>query len=439
MGKLIRVGSLAVLGSLLMASCAFAADAPAEPPKAPVPVPASALDWSGFYVGADMGYSMGSTEINVGDVFVYDGTGSQGARGGVFAGYNFQFGDWVTGFEVGGALSDLRGHTELTINGDEVGTLETKTDWSASAMARLGHTISPDTLLFAGLGLKSYHGTGHAWVQGQIDETAEDGFIGVGTVSVGLETALGGNWRFRAQYDADLLRYNTYFDGALEVTPRIGTAKASIIYAFGDAAPATELTDAANRWTSPYVGLVGGQSFGVSALDITSDDDAFSYNGFGANGLTIGGVAGVNVRAADRLVVGLEAGIYSSNTETSISYVGSGVFGQNDLWYQASLKAGLLTSDTTMIYGFAGFGKVQSKVGTRSGGTDIGETDVPERDALHAGLGLETFVSDNISVRGEYTYTQLDALDLVQGVPGDVDASLKQNTQSATVGILYHF
>ncbi len=437
MGKLIRVGSLAVLGSLLMASCAFAADAPVEPAKAPAA--ASALDWSGFYVGADLGYSMGSTEINVGDTFIYDGTGSQGARGGVFAGYNFQFGDWVAGFEVGGALSDLRGHTELTINGDEVGTLETKTDWSASAMARLGHTISPDTLLFAGLGVKSYHGTGHAWVDGSFDETAEDGFIGVGTVSVGLETALGGNWRFRAQYDADLLRYNTYFDGALEITPRIGTAKASIIYALGDDAPVSELTDAANRWTGPYVGLVGGQTFGVSALDITSDDDALSYNGFGANGMTVGGVAGLSVRAADRLVVGIEGGIYASNTETSFTLGGGQVYGQNDLWYQASLKAGVLTSDTTLIYGFAGFGKVESKIGSRSGGTETGHTDVPDRDALHAGVGVETFVNDNISLRGEYTYTQLDALDLIQGNPGDVDASLKQNTQSATVGILYHF
>lgn len=253
---MIRVGSLVIMASVLVAGCALAADASVEPVVAEARE--SPLNWSGFYIGSHLGYSMGSTSIGLFDVFEYDGTGSEGANGGVFAGYNFQFDNWVVGFEMGGAVSDLRGHTELTIDGDEIATLETKSDWYVGALARLGYVISPDTLLFAGLGVKNYHGNGNVWVRDLVDESAEDDFVGVGTISVGLEAAIGGSWRLRGQYDVDLLRYNGYLDGTLEVTPRVGTAKASIIYAFGANPAVTELTEAADRCTGPYVGLVGG-------------------------------------------------------------------------------------------------------------------------------------------------------------------------------------
>jgi hypothetical protein len=399
----------------------------------------AALDWQGFYVGTNLAYGMGSTAIGVENSFVYDGTGSEGGSVGGFAGYNFAFDDWVAGFELGGAWSDLNGHTELTTNGDTA-KLKTSNDWNAAVSARLGRLVSPETLLFAGLGGKIYHGSIEATDQGGATIYSEDDqFFGVGTVTIGMETSLGGNWRGRMQYDADFLRTNSY--GGLEITPTIGTAKLALIYAFGDAAPAPELTAAADRWTGFYAGFNLGQSGGVAALEYAYDDDAFRYDGFGSHGWTGGVSAGANMRVGDRFVLGVEGAYNRSSLETTIgSYDGSSYLaGRNTSWIDAKVKAGYLTSDTTMFYGFIGASQVSSDLQTVSNGDVVGETDLDTRNGLVAGAGVETWLNDSISVRGEYAYTALEAYDIAGNAPGGAQLDMQQNQQTATIGVLYHF
>lgn len=93
---------------LLTSTCAIALGAPALaadlPPPAPPPPPA--FTWTGFYVGAQIGYLWG---INSGNVtFVtprgFAGGGNlggdaQGVIGGGHLGYNYQINQWVVGIE----------------------------------------------------------------------------------------------------------------------------------------------------------------------------------------------------------------------------------------------------------------------------------------------------------------------------------------------------
>jgi outer membrane immunogenic protein len=416
---------------LALAAPAYAAD--------PAMQPEPAADWSGFYAGFNLGYGMGNTSLSAYNV-IFDGTGSEGASGGVFAGYNHQFdNDWVAGFEFGGVLSDVRGHTELE-EGSDWAHLETKTDWSVGAMARLGKLVSPDTLIFAGVGAKVFHGEINYEASNSAPQSEDDMFTAMGTVTVGIETALGSNWRLRAQYDSDLMQYNSYED-VLRVRPLVGSVRGSLIYAFGEEQPAPQVTSDADKWTGFYAGVVGGQSLGVSALEISDTDDMFRYDGFGSAGWTGGLVAGANMRAADRLVLGAEVGLYGSSLDTYIGAASGpkqGIDAVNDSWIEGRVRAGYLASDSTMLYGFAGVSRIDSKIGLVSDGDFVVEGDKISRTAATAGVGIETWVGDNITFRGEYEYATLEPLDFGNNGPDQV-SELQQNQQTATVGVFYHF
>ncbi len=68
-----------------------------EPVIAPVTEAyvAPGFDWTGGYVGAQLGY--GDVDTSVGDV---DGPGGYGWLGGVHAGYRWDLGGWVAGTEL---------------------------------------------------------------------------------------------------------------------------------------------------------------------------------------------------------------------------------------------------------------------------------------------------------------------------------------------------
>lgn len=72
--------------------------APAEPVvMAPVAPVATSGDWGGFYGGAQLGYGFGEV----------GSTDFDGAIGGLFAGYNWDLGDYVIGVEGDYNLADL--------------------------------------------------------------------------------------------------------------------------------------------------------------------------------------------------------------------------------------------------------------------------------------------------------------------------------------------
>src|SRR3954470_6745756 len=107
--KKILLSSVALLG---LVSAASAADLPSRRP-APAPFIAAVpiFTWTGFYVGAQVGYAWGDNNNDIpGGAFVarggvlvpFDGGfggDNDGFLAGVHAGYNYQFGAFVAGVE----------------------------------------------------------------------------------------------------------------------------------------------------------------------------------------------------------------------------------------------------------------------------------------------------------------------------------------------------
>src|ERR1700730_1486902 len=90
---------VALTASSLFASSAFAADMRL---KAPAKMPAAVYDWSGFYIGGNIGWSFGTESTAWTSAGTPAGSASgtmQGALGGLQDGYNWQSGNWVIGFE----------------------------------------------------------------------------------------------------------------------------------------------------------------------------------------------------------------------------------------------------------------------------------------------------------------------------------------------------
>jgi outer membrane immunogenic protein len=161
---------IAAIASLLTTS-ALAADMPAPVyTKAPI-IPVVVYDWTGFYIGGNVGYSWGdwnSTSLNgvpfpVGTSF---NPHVDGWIGGGQAGYNWQVNrSWVLGLEA-----DIQATGERASNSNIATTLipfstdfhfsltqasasDWKFPWFATFRGRVGVLVDPQTLLYATGGL----------------------------------------------------------------------------------------------------------------------------------------------------------------------------------------------------------------------------------------------------------------------------------------------
>jgi outer membrane immunogenic protein len=189
--------SSALLGVAMIAgwpAVAFAADVAAAPVYKAVPAAALPHNWTGFYVGAHVGYGWGKkTWTNPGVLLTdYD---MHSFLGGGQAGLDYQIGAVVVGLEGSFSGMNVKG-SGFDVWGD---SLEAKVSWIASLSGRLG--FAWDRALIYGKG-------GVAWTEdqfsiltpaGRATETkqARNGW----TWGLGLEYALAGNWSAKFEYD----------------------------------------------------------------------------------------------------------------------------------------------------------------------------------------------------------------------------------------------
>lgn len=146
----------------------------AAPAPAPVAPPPASYDWTGAYVGGNLGYDHAGTSPNI-------GSGSSGL-GGVYAGYNYDMGNFVLGGELGAdkmhAGTGGGSHLSSTV----------------TAKLRAGYDMGR-TLLYAAVGAQ------HA--NGNINGAKIRGTGAL--VGIGFDHALTNNWSVGAE--ADYTRY----------------------------------------------------------------------------------------------------------------------------------------------------------------------------------------------------------------------------------------
>jgi opacity protein-like surface antigen len=182
----ILVAAAAILG---LPAAAMAADLPMQQqaPAAYTPV-ASVYDWSGVYLGVHAGYGWGETNIESPVAGLDDiDSDADGFLGGVQAGYNAQWGNWVGGVELEATYSG--------IEGDDVAGLDTELNWMGTARARVGYAF--DRILpyvVGGLAIGDVEATNT--VTGFSESNTHIGY----TVGAGIEYAVTDNISVKGEY-----------------------------------------------------------------------------------------------------------------------------------------------------------------------------------------------------------------------------------------------
>jgi outer membrane immunogenic protein len=216
--------------SLAMVASAAAADLPVYTKAPPI------YNWTGFYVGGNIGYSWGNS--NTTESFTDPGPPAvtlatanpsfslDGVIGGGQVGYNLQRGNWVFGIEADLQATGQSGSTSTvcaagicaiscppaigcfapTKGGPVADTLSQKLEWLDTVRGRVGMTVTPTILGYVTGGLAvgsvSTSGTvsgtnGATPVVGSFSSSATNtGW----TIGGGVEAALGGHWTGKIEY-----------------------------------------------------------------------------------------------------------------------------------------------------------------------------------------------------------------------------------------------
>lgn len=213
---------LAAAMSLGGMQAASAADMPMKAPVYKAPV-AAQYNWTGFYIGANAGYSWGTTDVDYSQAAAGGGfaTGPCTAActlsytptpdsfiGGLQLGYNYQAGIWVLGIETDFAWRDREDSIRAVLNGfADTLTITDRQKWVGTLRGNIG--ISPtgaSNWLFYVTGGLAYGRFEHSVTQFcniACNETItfSDATTKVGwTLGAGMSLALDRNWSVGAEY-----------------------------------------------------------------------------------------------------------------------------------------------------------------------------------------------------------------------------------------------
>ncbi|OEO27912.1 hypothetical protein VW23_007315 [Devosia insulae DS-56] len=204
----IALASVMLLG---VAGAANAADLIVDEVAMAAAVPAG--DWTGAYVGGNIGWSSGTVDWEVAGGGPPDGSYDlDGFSVGAQAGYNWQMDSVVFGIEGDVALASIYGE-DLSIPANRT------INWTASLRGRLGYAWDA-VLLYATAGVAVANTTGEVFIIDDVTET----HVGW-TVGVGAEAMVSDNVSAKLEYnyaDYGAVTYD-YFGGLLPVDTSITT------------------------------------------------------------------------------------------------------------------------------------------------------------------------------------------------------------------------
>jgi len=194
--------ALALLGSVAVANAADLAMAPVEP----APPIVYAFSWTGFYVGANIGYGFGGDD-RVGERSDFgsnfpnvDKFELSGVFGGLQGGYNYQMGSFVFGLEAdiqaAGIDDDINASTGII---DWTGKSEL--NWFGTVRPRIGFAwdraliYATGGVAFGGVDYKIHADDGFT----TLDQKNDDTLVGY-AVGAGVEYAFTDNWTAKLEY-----------------------------------------------------------------------------------------------------------------------------------------------------------------------------------------------------------------------------------------------
>jgi outer membrane immunogenic protein len=242
----------ALIAAIVLASTqAFAADLWAPPPmsyKAPLPPPTPAWDWTGFYLGIDVGAAWATDTVSptIDDTGLTGPAGTTGTfprsnklstsgpLGGATLGFNYQLSSFLFGIEgdigalaIANSIADPPAETDSINNG-----------WYGDATGRLGF-VWGRALLYGKGGWAFYNGQGSTTTTVAGFTATQTGMFTGWTYGGGLEYRLDGPWSAKIEYlhfafgtkDASLTDAGGVFPYANALS--VDTVKFGLNYKFG--------------------------------------------------------------------------------------------------------------------------------------------------------------------------------------------------------------
>jgi outer membrane immunogenic protein len=465
------VKKLAVCSIALIGTPALAADLPV---KAPPPPSAPVWSWTGFYVGGNVGYSVGrdptdlanpssgSPAITPAGVIDLFKLAPAGGLGGGQIGYNWQTGNLVLGlegdwqwthqtdsacvqecsffFNTASALNYQQTLTSFGTGRARIGFADDRSFWYVTAGGAWGQVEDRFSFLETGPGLVISGGT--------IATHNKGGFV----VGGGVETALAGPWSAKLEYlyldlggvtDAFTTTNNVGANNPTFVansTVRDQIIRFGLNYRFGqtvgfdNVAPAVprvapvdkdtlSVARTSNSWTGFYVGGNAGYGFGRNPSETSQIQPPLSavIESFklAPAGFVGGPQIGVNWQTGN-LVLGAEADWqWGNQTDFACLHECNGVFNQD---YDQSLKWFATTRarigfarDGWLWYATGGsaWGQVENTFTLFSGPLNIplqGVNASHDRSGFVVGGGVETALAGPWSAKLEYLYMNLGSV-----------------------------
>jgi outer membrane immunogenic protein len=205
-----------VAAALVSAPVVAEAADPGRPPPYRGPVPY--YDWSGFYVGAHIGF--GSTD------------GETGFLGGGQVGFNHQIGQWVFGVEGQISATSIKESASATIFDPQFGFItgraEARLDWISTLAVRAGWAFDR-WLVYGKVGAAWAHVSADAVVSGggMIVSASADDTVSGWVLGFGTEYALQNNWTAKIEYNM------MDFGNDLGTDATVHVFKAGVNYRFG--------------------------------------------------------------------------------------------------------------------------------------------------------------------------------------------------------------
>ena len=190
----------------------------------------------------------------------------------------------------------------------------------------------------------------------------------------------------------------------------------------------------ASPFNGPYIGVMGGYE---SIHDSASDTGKGAFAGISSSGTlsAAGGNAGLFAgygKTFGNLYLGAEAegDVADSEEKTRITSGGSVIFSdtRHKYDYGASLRAGFMPTETTLLYGR--IGGIWSEFDSKAVSNNVNLA------GLRLGLGSEVAIAQNITARLDWVYTVYDSSTYTDVNQIAVD---KPTSNTFRVGLAYNF
>lgn len=390
---------------------------------------APGFNWSGVYVG--FGVGAGANVHKLSSDFApgvsLNGIGGEGVYGQATVGYDYMVSQR---FLLGGLIDAHVGTIKTSVDAGILGGLsaDIKETYGFDVGVRAGYLLTPSTMGYV-LG-------GYAWQKYKLDTNA-----GVGTdwdqggyfVGAGVETAINSNWTLKGEY-----RYTRFGtkdnafselgvpDGALNLDTSRHTFEVAASYRFNAAdGGAASFETPSYNWTGFYVG--GGLGAGAVVHQIEIPPADVKANGLGGEGVFGEASIGYDQDMGSWVVGGLvDARLSGIKSKLELGGILGGVDSvsfNTDYGFDVLGRIGMKVNEATLAYALAGYSWQHFKLDAPAPlDVDWGSS------GFSVGAGLETAVSDKMTVGIEYRYSQFAKEDLSDVLP--IPSGLANTTPS---------